>query len=88
MSDREYGVYEVIGRRIYRGHTPGTRFEALIDPAAAQRAIDRGDIRLVRRVTPDLVAGSYRLPPGWLDTGATPTEAPTGASLIEKEGRR
>jgi hypothetical protein len=28
----EYGVYEVTGKREYRGHNPGTVFEAFLDP--------------------------------------------------------
>lgn len=81
-----YGVYKVTGKRIYRGHNPGTTFEALIDPAVEQRAIERGDITLLRRETPDLRPGSFRLPPGWLRSGTH--EAPAGASLMDREERR
>lgn len=59
------GVYEVGQRRSYRGHEPGTVFEARLDPAAETRALARGDIRLIERVTPSLQPGSYTLPPGW-----------------------
>lgn len=61
----EYGVYLVTGKREYRGHEPGTRFEAAIEPAVEARAIGRGDIVLLRRVVPDLQPGSYRLPDNW-----------------------
>lgn len=63
---RTYSVYLVTGKREYRGHTPGSEFEAVLDPGPEQRAIDRGDIRLVRRVEPDLEPGSFVLPDGWL----------------------
>lgn len=61
----QYGVYRVTGRRSYRGHPPGTIFEAALDPGPEQRAIARGDIRLLRYVVPEIVAGSARLPAGW-----------------------
>lgn len=81
---KTFGVYKVTGRRPYRGHEPGTVFEACLAPGPEQRAVARGDITLIERVTPDLVEGSYRLPPDWLKpaTEETTTEAPTGASLI------
>lgn len=59
-------VYKVGARRGYRGHAPGTVFEAVLDPAAERRAIERGDIRIVQRITPSLRPGSYLLPDGWL----------------------
>lgn len=60
------GEYEVTGRREYRGHPTGETFMARLNPGAEQRAIARGDIRLLRRVEPLLEPGSYDLPPGWL----------------------
>lgn len=60
-----YSLYEVTGRRAYRGHEPGTFFEAEIPPGPESRAINRGDIRLVERFVPELQPGSYRLPLGW-----------------------
>ena len=85
---REYGVYRVTGRRQYRGHDPGTTFEAALDRAAEQRAVARGDIELLERVTPDLTPGSFVLsdkwPPGGRDKQAT--EAPEGASLVTGGG--
>jgi hypothetical protein len=59
------GRYEVVGKRAYRGHAPGTEFEARLDRAAEIRAVNRGSIRLLARVDADLVPGSYRLPVGW-----------------------
>ena len=46
------GDYNVIGKREYRGHAPGVEFEARIEPGAERRAVDRGDIVLLRRVLP------------------------------------
>lgn len=60
-----HGEYVVSGRRVYRGHPPGERFTADLDRSAEQRAIYRGDIKLLRRTAPGLAAGSYRLPAGW-----------------------
>lgn len=78
------GVYEVTGSRAYRGHKPGSRFEARLDRGAERRAVIRGDIRLVERVVPSIRPGSFRLPPGWegQPTEVT-TEAPEGASSVE-----
>lgn len=83
-----YGVYEVTGKRQYRGHDPGTVFEAILDRGAEQRALARGDIRLIRHIEPGLAPGSYRLPPDWPGTATRPNEAPQGASLVSEEGRR
>lgn len=82
-----HGLYRVTGRRAYRGHQPGDEFEALLDRNAERRAIFRGDITLIRRVTPSIQPGTYRFPDGWLPTADTQsTEAPTGASLVEGGG--
>jgi hypothetical protein len=61
------GVYLVGSRRGYRGHTPGTRFVATLDPRAEARAIGRGDIVKLESITPSLRPGSYTLPAGWLN---------------------
>lgn len=66
MTGFGYGLYEVTGRRAYRGHVPGSKFEALLDPAVEQRAVERCDIRLLKRVIPVLQPGSFRLPAGWV----------------------
>lgn len=50
----EQGIYQVVGRREYRGHKPGERFMARLDRNAEGRAIQRGDIALLERVTPGL----------------------------------
>jgi hypothetical protein len=60
-----YGVYEVSGKRAYRGHAPGETFEARLDRFAERRAIERGAIRLLERVVADLPPDKYRLPLGW-----------------------
>lgn len=83
-----YGVYRVTGKRQYRGHDPGTTFEAILDRGAEQRAVARGDIELIRHVQPGLAPGSYRLPPDWLKPATRSNEAPSGASLVSEEGRR
>ena len=62
----EFGVYEVIGRRAYRGHEPGETFTARLDRKAERRALIRRDLRLLERIVPALQPGSYRLPKGWL----------------------
>jgi hypothetical protein len=74
-----YGVYRVSGRRRYRGHEPGTVFEAAIDSAVESRAINRGDIELLRHVEPDLEAGSWRLN-GWPPSAKVVSMANNGAT--------
>jgi len=61
------GRYLVSGRLGYRGHDPGTEFIEVLDPNVERRAVERGSIVLLERVTPALRDGSYRLPEGWLD---------------------
>jgi len=78
-----YGEYQVTGRREYRGHKPGEKFEAALDRNAEARAVARGDIVLLRRVTPDLPPGRFRLPES---ISSVPTGAPRGASSIEGGG--
>lgn len=58
-------VYLVTGTSAYREHKPGTTFEAVLHPAAEERAIARGDIEVLERSQPTLRPGSYRLPAGW-----------------------
>ncbi len=60
------GVFLVTGARAYRGHPSGATFEATMDAAAAGRAVERGDIRLLVSKTPSLQPGSYQLPAGWI----------------------
>jgi hypothetical protein len=62
------GRYQVIGKRAYRHHLPGTIFEAKLDPHAEARATARGSIMLLERVPAELAPGSYRLPVGWPET--------------------
>lgn len=61
------GVYLVCSNRNYRGHQAGATFQACLDPNAERRAIARGDIRLIERITPSLQPGSFHLPPGWVN---------------------
>ena len=56
------GKYRVVSQRRYRGHQPGDLFEAVLDDRAEARAIGRGDIVLLERVTPALQPGSWTLP--------------------------
>jgi hypothetical protein len=62
----EYGVYEVTGRRQYRGHDPGAVFTARLNPNAEMRAVNRGDIRLLERREPTLEPQRLRIAKGWL----------------------
>lgn len=59
------GRYRVTGKRAYRGHLPGSEFEAVLDPNAEHRAINRGSITLLERLHADLPRGRYKLPVGW-----------------------
>jgi hypothetical protein len=83
-----YGEYEVTGRRQYRGHDTGTRFEAKHD-VAKERAIARGNIRLLRLITP-AAPRNGTLPDGWPPPSNVPPqphpEAPEGASLVTEGG--
>lgn len=67
IADHEGGLplYEVLRANGYRGHRRGASFTARLPRPAEQRAIDRGDIRLLTRNTPSLQPGSYLLPRGW-----------------------
>jgi hypothetical protein len=81
-----YGVYLVTGKRRYRGHEPGTTFEAALERGAEWRAIDRGDIRLIRRVTPR-VPDEHGFPDGWLSAENQPAnQAPDGAFSMPERG--
>lgn len=59
--------YQVTGRLAFRGHKPGTRFEAKLDPRAEARALMRGNIRLIQQSKPSLKRGTFALPAGWLN---------------------
>lgn len=61
-----HGEYKVTGKRAYRGHQPGSTFEARLDPGPAHRAIQRGDIKLLRHIEPTVQPNSYEFPEGWL----------------------
>lgn len=80
--------YLVTGRRAYRWHAPGSTFAATLDPDAEQRAIERGSIRVLEVIEPDLKEGSYELPDDWPRPAADAphTEAPRGASFVSEGG--
>ncbi len=61
-----HATYLVTGPRAYRGHRTGTQFTANLDPLAEQRAVQRGDIQLLERLTPR-IPDNHQLPAGWLD---------------------
>lgn len=65
------GRYRVTGSRAYRGHAPGSVFDAVMPASVEARAVRRGSVELVERITPALQEGSYELPSGWLDELAT-----------------
>jgi hypothetical protein len=65
---RQLGRYQVVGDTAYRGHEPGTTFVARLDVHTANRAIDRGNLKLLGLAVDDLEPGSWRLPQGWLQT--------------------
>ena len=72
----EHGRYRVTGSRAYRGHHPGSEFDAQIAPTVEARAVKRGDIILLERVIPTIVAENLALPQGWPDL-STATSANT-----------
>lgn len=59
-----HGEYRVTGRREYRGHTPGSVFQALLEPGPERRAVARGDIALLRRMRPSVDASAVTIPDG------------------------
>lgn len=63
---RQVAEYEVTGNRVIRGYRHGAIFRAEMSPLAEARAVARGDIRLIRRITPTIPPG-YWLPAGWLN---------------------
>lgn len=67
----EFATWEVTGRRPYRGHAPGSTFEAWLDVRVSDRAVARGDIRRKRNARPGLRPGSYTFPRGWLERAAS-----------------
>ena len=83
----EHARYKVIGKRQYRGHSPGDIFEARFD-AAIERAVYRRDIEILEVIRPELPNGRYKLPKDWPEpaNATAQREAPTGASSISKEG--
>lgn len=64
----QWGRYRVTGRHDYRGNKPGQEFIARLDRQAEGRAVLRGDIALLERVSPELPA-RWGLPDGWSTEG-------------------
>lgn len=60
------GLYEVVDKRDFRGHPQGTQFVARLDAMQERRAVARGAITLLARVTPALEPGTFTFPEGWL----------------------
>jgi hypothetical protein len=60
----EWGRWKVIGPREYRGNTTGQVFIESLERNAARRAVQRGDIRLLGPVKPELPP-EWGLPAGW-----------------------
>ncbi len=46
-------TYKVVGPAAFRGHQAGETFEAELDPAQEQRALERGSIKVVKRKPKD-----------------------------------
>jgi hypothetical protein len=65
---RRSGLYEVTGMRNFRGHLPGARFVATLDPLQESRAVARGDIARLEEFRPSIQPGALTLPVGWLTT--------------------
>ena len=59
------GEWKVVGKREYRGNAPGTVWQGRIPEGPARRAIDRGDVVLLRTITQELQPG-WQLPDGWV----------------------
>lgn len=65
---KEFGLYLVCGKRAYAGVEPGEEFMARLDRNAERRALERGSLQLVARVTPTIVLHDCEFDQGWLDT--------------------
>jgi hypothetical protein len=74
-------LYLVVGRLDYREHPPGQIFEADLDPAAEQRAVERGNIEIIDSSPTRIRPGSWTLPPPGRRPHAL-NRAPEGALLI------
>jgi len=44
--------YLVTGPTAYAGHQPGEEFTATLDPGAERRALERGNIEIVKKAKP------------------------------------
>jgi hypothetical protein len=66
VTEYRSGRYKVVSKRDYRGHPTDTEFVARLEANAERRAMDRGAIMLLARVTPALEPGSFTFPTDWL----------------------
>lgn len=72
----ECGVYRVVDKRDYRGHSTGTEFIARIDPRPEHRAVNRGSIIKLATTTPR--PENFTYPDGWVG-GAANYVVPCGS---------
>ena len=63
----QHGRYKVVGDREYLGVKPGREFVASLQPSAEARAVKRGDIVLLERITPTIDRRRATFPKGWLE---------------------
>lgn len=68
IAERYYGQWRVCGKRAYRDHQPGEVFVAVLEGAAAARAVRRGSIELVEAITFDLSSALWVLPSALCDS--------------------
>ena len=62
----EWARYVTVGPREYRGHPTGEEFTERVC-SRTHRAVARGDIQFLARVTPELPA-RWGMPDGWSTT--------------------
>lgn len=81
-----YGIFQVTGSFVFRGHKPGETFEAKVTPQI-NRAAARGNIVMLEEIVPEV-------PPGWVvrgwppDGGRVPiTRSPAEAGFLIGGGR-
>ena len=74
-------LFEVVGKREYRGHRPGEQFITRMDPAL-ERALERPNVVIVAVIDPKIQEGQYGLPQDW------PTIAPADATVTERGGTK
>ena len=82
-----YYLFEVIGKRQYRGHQPGERFVSRLDPAL-ERAVQRPNVVVLAEVETSIKHREHGLPRDWPREANAPadTEAPKGAFFMREGG--